>query len=155
MTYITTVASAAKKDSIFVLTATELAGAVITGLDLVGWLGTSTSELSLPKDIRQITSSHTFCRREDTHDQTLLANHTESKKVRFANNVTHSQMPATGTATSVSRELGDIALHASTKDSTAHILFFQSVAKAPTPSKLQAQQSTCHICLKTDMYRCR
>jgi hypothetical protein len=124
MIYITTVASAVRKDSIFVLTATELVEAAITGLDSVGWLGISTSELRHQKATQRITSSHIFCQREDTHDQTLLDSHTESKKVHFANNVTHSQMPATGIATSVSKELGDIALRASTKDSTAHIHSF-------------------------------
>jgi hypothetical protein len=111
MTYITTVASAVRKDLIFALIASELAGAVITGLDLVGWLGISTSELSHQKATQRITSSHTFYRRENTHDQALLAKHTVSKKALFANNATHSQMPATGTATYVSRVLGDIALH--------------------------------------------
>jgi hypothetical protein len=139
MTYITTVASAVRKDSICVLIATELVEAVITGLDSVGWLGTSTSEPRHQKATQRITSSHTSWQREGIHDQTPLADHTVSKKALSANNATHSQMPATGTATYVSRVLGDIALHASTKDSTAHIHFFRSVAKDPTPSKLQAQ----------------
>jgi hypothetical protein len=136
MIYIITVASAARKGLIFALTATELAEVVTTGLDLAGWLGTSTSELSHPRATQQTTNNHTFYRREDTHDQVLPANDTTSRKALFASNVTHSQMQATGTATSVSKELGDIALHVSTKDSTAHTRFFPLVAKEPTPSKL-------------------
>ena len=111
MIYITTVASVARKDSIFVLTATELAEVVTIGLDLAGWLGTSTSELSHLRATRQITNNHTFYRHENIHDQALPANDTISRKALFANNATHSQMPATGTATYVLRVLGDIALH--------------------------------------------
>jgi len=112
MIYIIIVASAARKGLIFVSTATELVGAVIIGSALVGWLGTSTSELSQQRAIQRTTSNHTFCQHEDTLDQALLDSHTISKKALFANDATHSQMPATGIATSVSKELGDIALHA-------------------------------------------
>ena len=130
MIYIITVASAARKVSIFVLTATGLVEGVITGLALAGWLGRSTSVPSHRKDIQRITNSRTSCQRGDTHDQALQANHTTLKKVLSAKDATRLPTPATGTATSVSKEPGDTALHASIRDSTAHIHFFQLVAKA-------------------------
>jgi hypothetical protein len=157
MTYIIIVASAAKKGSIFALTVIELVEAATTGLALAGWLGTSTSVLRHQKATRRITSSHTFYQREDTHDQALLANHAMSKRALFANGALLSQMLATGTATSVSKEPGDIALHVSTKDNTAHTHSFQLLARIqlqPIPSRLQIRQSACHICLRIAMRRC-
>ena len=112
MIFIITVPSAVKKDSIFVLTAIELAEAATTGSALAGWHGTSTSESSPQKATQQITSSHTSCQRGGTHDQAHPANLATLKKALFANGATHSQMLATGTAIYVLKVLGDIALHA-------------------------------------------
>jgi hypothetical protein len=123
----TTAPSATGANSIYVWTVTGLEEAATIGSVSVTQLGIDTSVRSLQKATRQITTGHISFWHASTHDpKQLLAVyslHVISKKAPSVNAASHSQTPATGTATSASKAPGATAPHVSTKATTVITLY--------------------------------